>query len=531
MLIRRAADIPSSEITDQQVYLRRREFLATWGLAAAGVATGGLALGAQTVKRPPQLQGVVKGPFGTTEALTPYESVTTYNNFYEFGTDKASPAQTAGSLRTRPWTVTVDGECNNPAVYDIDDLVKPHALEERVYRMRCVEGWSMVIPWVGIPLGDLIKRFDPTPRAKFVEFATLNDGRQMPGLRSRVLDWPYVEGLRLDEAMHPLTIIAVGLYGVGTPQPERRADAAGRAVEVRLQGHQVDRPHPVRRASADRVLAAAGRERVRVLLERQSAGRSPQVEPGHRAPPRRVLQAQHADVQRLRRPGGEPLRRDGPQEALLMADARAVRFVVKPAVFAAALVPLGLMAYGAATGSLGANPIEAITHGTGDWTLRFLLLTLALTPLRVLTGWNVFARFRRMLGLFAFFYGCLHLLTYVWLDKFFSWADIARDVGRRPFITAGVAAFLVLVPLAATSTAGMIRRLGGRAWKRLHRLVYLSAIAGVMHYWWLVKADVSRPRMYAIALGVLVALRLYVALGRSGRATAPPPRTSISASR
>jgi sulfoxide reductase catalytic subunit YedY len=169
------------------------------------------------VRRPPQLEGVVKGPFGTTEPLTPYESVTTYNNFYEFGTDKASPAQTAGSLKSRPWTVKVDGECNHPADYDLDDLIKPHALEERVYRMRCVEGWSMVIPWVGIPLGDLIKRFDPTPRATFVEFTTLNDSRQMPGLRSRVLDWPYVEGLRLDEAVHPLTILAVGLYGVVMP--------------------------------------------------------------------------------------------------------------------------------------------------------------------------------------------------------------------------------------------------------------------------------------------------------------------------
>jgi sulfoxide reductase catalytic subunit YedY len=213
MLIRTAADIPSSEITDHTLYVRRREFLKAWGLAAAGVAAGGLDLDAQTQKRPASLPGVVKGPFGTTEALTPYESVTTYNNFYEFGTDKASPAQTAGSLRTRPWTVQVDGECNNPASYAIDDLIKPHALEERVYRMRCVEGWSMVIPWVGIPLGDLIKRFDPTPRAKYVEFTTLNDSRQMPGVRSLVLNWPYREGLRLDEAMHPLAILAVGLYG------------------------------------------------------------------------------------------------------------------------------------------------------------------------------------------------------------------------------------------------------------------------------------------------------------------------------
>jgi methionine sulfoxide reductase heme-binding subunit len=215
-----------------------------------------------------------------------------------------------------------------------------------------------------------------------------------------------------------------------------------------------------------------------------------------------------------------------------MAGARTVRFVVKPAVFAAALVPFGLMAHGAATGGLGANPIEAITHGTGDWTLRFLLLTLAMTPLRVVTGWNLFARFRRMLGLFAFFYGCLHLVTYVWLDKFFSWPDIVRDIGKRPFITAGFTAFVVLVPLALTSTAGMIRRLGGRNWNRLHRLIYLSAIAAVVHYLWLVKADRSRPLRYAAVLALLLAVRLLVAYRRSGRTTKPPrSRTSISASR
>ncbi len=215
-----------------------------------------------------------------------------------------------------------------------------------------------------------------------------------------------------------------------------------------------------------------------------------------------------------------------------MAGARAVRFVVKPSVFAASLVPFGLMAHGAATGGLGANPIEAITHGTGDWTLRFLLLTLAMTPLRVVTRWNLFARFRRMLGLFAFFYGCLHLLTYVWLDKFFSWPDIVRDIAKRPFITAGFTAFVVLVPLALTSTAGMIRRLGGRNWNRLHRLIYVSAIAAVVHYWWLVKADLSRPLRYAAVLALLLAVRLLVAYRRSGRTTKPArSRTSISASR
>jgi methionine sulfoxide reductase catalytic subunit len=219
MLIRRAGQVPTSEITDEKVYLRRREFLTACGLAAAGLAAAGVELDGQsgTPPRGQKLAGVVKGPFGTTEALTPYETVTTYNNFYEFGTDKSSPAMMAGTLKPRPWTVKVDGECNRPADYDLDDFLKPQALEERVYRMRCVEGWSMVIPWVGVPLGELIKKFDPTPRAKFVEFTTLQDSRQMPGQRSSVLDWPYVEGLRLDEAMHPLAILAVGLYGATLP--------------------------------------------------------------------------------------------------------------------------------------------------------------------------------------------------------------------------------------------------------------------------------------------------------------------------
>ena len=140
MLIRRPPDVPSSEITDERLYLKRREFLETFGLAAAGLAVGVVSLDAQPAGRPPKLDHVVKGPFGTTEAMTPYEDVTTYNNFYEFGSDKSSPSQRAGSLRTRPWTVKVDGECNHPANYEFDDLVKPYALEERVYRMRCVEG-------------------------------------------------------------------------------------------------------------------------------------------------------------------------------------------------------------------------------------------------------------------------------------------------------------------------------------------------------------------------------------------------------
>jgi methionine sulfoxide reductase heme-binding subunit len=215
-----------------------------------------------------------------------------------------------------------------------------------------------------------------------------------------------------------------------------------------------------------------------------------------------------------------------------MLPARLIRFVLKPAVFAASLAPAAQLTYGAFAGTLGANPIEAITHGTGDWTLRFLLLTLAVTPTRVLTGWNPLVRFRRMLGLFAFFYGCLHLLTYVWLDKFFDWPEILRDIPKRPFITVGFLAFVVMVPLAATSTAGMIRRMGGRAWAMLHRLIYLSAVAGVVHFWWLVKADVSRPRTYALVLAALLGARLVLPLLRARRATVPAARRpSTSASR
>jgi sulfoxide reductase heme-binding subunit YedZ len=183
--------------------------------------------------------------------------------------------------------------------------------------------------------------------------------------------------------------------------------------------------------------------------------------------------------------------------------------VLKPFVFAACLVPLAALGWRAATAGLGANPIEAITHETGDWTLRFLLITLAITPVRRLSGWNPIIRFRRMAGLFAFFYGTLHYLTYLWLDQFFSWSSITKDIAKRPFITVGFLAFVVMVPLAATSTAGMIRRLGGRAWRMLHRLVYVSAVAGVVHYWWLVKADIRRPMMYAAGVAVLLLFRLW----------------------
>jgi methionine sulfoxide reductase heme-binding subunit len=196
-------------------------------------------------------------------------------------------------------------------------------------------------------------------------------------------------------------------------------------------------------------------------------------------------------------------------------------FVAKPLVFLAALAPAALLAQGALQGTLGANPLEAITHRTGDWTLRFLLLTLAITPLRTATRWNWLVRFRRMLGLFAFFYATLHLLTYLWFDKFFAWREILADIPKRPFITVGVTAFVLLVPLALTSTTGMIRRLGGRRWQALHRLIYVAATCGVVHYWWLVKADVSLPRLYGAILVGLFGARAWVSWSRRRARFAP----------
>lgn len=214
MLIRLPTDIAPSEITPPEIYRERRRFMQGMGALAAGAAFG---IAPDACATGTKLAGVRDSAYTLAEASTSYKDVTTYNNFYEFGTGKSDPAKNSGSLKTRPWTVVVEGEVRRPQTWDIDALLKLAPLEERVYRMRCVEGWSMVIPWVGFSLSELIRRAEPTGNAKYVEFVTLNDPRQMPGLRSRVLDWPYTEGLRLDEAMHPLTLLAVGLYGEVLP--------------------------------------------------------------------------------------------------------------------------------------------------------------------------------------------------------------------------------------------------------------------------------------------------------------------------
>jgi sulfoxide reductase catalytic subunit YedY len=213
MIIKRPLEIAPSEITPETVYRDRRRFLAT-GIGLAGAALSPSVFSAMLPAPGEQsFVWLAKSPLSTDEAQTPFDDVTSYNNFYEFGTDKSDPARHAQSLRTDPWSVSIEGQVARPGSYTLEDILRPHAFEERIYRLRCVEGWSMVVPWVGFPLGDLIKRFEPTAKAKYVEFVTLHDPEQMPGQRRQVLKWPYVEGLRMDEAMHPLTLLAVGLYG------------------------------------------------------------------------------------------------------------------------------------------------------------------------------------------------------------------------------------------------------------------------------------------------------------------------------
>ena len=214
MLIKQASDIRSSEITDENLYYNRRRFLRTsalLGAAAIGLVQSDLSSAPLSDPDDPTI--TPKGPYDTNEKQTPFKDITTYNNFYEFGTDKEDPYQNSQNFKTKPWTITVEGLVRKPATYNFEDIVKAYKLEDRIYRMRCVEGWSMVIPWLGFPFKDLINKIEPTSQAKYVEFTTLLDMKQMPGQNRRILDWPYVEGLRMDEAVNPLTILAVGLYG------------------------------------------------------------------------------------------------------------------------------------------------------------------------------------------------------------------------------------------------------------------------------------------------------------------------------
>ncbi len=220
--------VSSDQITPESVFLERREMLQALGYVGMSSLLPGFAIAASPYEAASdrsdvpawlkqKIRGRKTGLNNTGETLTPYDSVTTYNNFYEFGLDKEDPSEKSGDFRPDPWKVSVEGLCAKPGAYALEDILRPHALEDRIYRFRCVEAWSMVVPWLGFSLGDLLRRFEPSSGARYVEFTTLLDSKQFPNQRSRALDWPYVEGLRLDEAMHPLTTLAVGLYGRSLP--------------------------------------------------------------------------------------------------------------------------------------------------------------------------------------------------------------------------------------------------------------------------------------------------------------------------
>lgn len=210
-------DVKESEVTDEALYKERRKFLQTSASITAMSLAPSLSLWPSISSAKLEFDNLEKSEFSANEELTPFDAVTSYNNFYELGTDKGDPKRNARHLKVKPWSVKVEGECEKPGEYNLEDFISPAKLEERIYRLRCVEAWSMVIPWVGVELRTILKRFQPTSKAKYVQFFTIYDPENLPGQKRSILEWPYREGLRIDEAMHPLSILAVGLYGKELP--------------------------------------------------------------------------------------------------------------------------------------------------------------------------------------------------------------------------------------------------------------------------------------------------------------------------
>ena len=314
--------IPSSEITPEHIYINRRQFMRGVGLAAGALAVAACAApGAKTAPTtapsadaspasgaapaaPTVAPSAGKATDELGDPLTTYEAVTTYNNYYEFGTDKSEPAIRAKDFKVQPWTVQVGGLVNKPGTFGVEDLTRMFPPEERIYRLRCVEAWSMVIPWLGFQLSSLLKAVEPTSDAKYVRFTTLLDPQQMPGQRSPYYQWPYVEGLRLDEAMNDLAILATGLYGKPTlPQNGApiRLVVPWKYGFKSIKSDREDRPGD---RTADVAMDGSRAERVRLLRQREPSGGSPALVAGQRAAHRRDGPAQNPAVQRLRRAGG-----------------------------------------------------------------------------------------------------------------------------------------------------------------------------------------------------------------------------------
>ena len=408
-----ASSIAPSEITPVSAYLGRRAFMNA-GIAAASVITTGwiyrrLNRTGSAVVDTPAIADLAAAPTGEAglasgfrvdDPMTPLQMVSNYNNFYEFTTDKEGVAAAAAGFVSKPWQVAVEGMVHRPRVFDIDDLMKAFPREERVYRMRCVEGWSMVIPWSGFPLAKLLERVEPMGGAGTWRSRRCIDPARMPGQRADVLPWPYVEGLRLDEAMHPLTLLAVGLYGRRVARPERRAASAGGALEVRLQGDQVNREDHVSERACPRRPGTRAPRRVRLLRQRQSRSRSSPMESGNRAADRRIRSSADVDVQRLWPAGGPSLCGHGLASQLLKTggtdEGHAIRQVY---VLAQLRRPGGLAGLGRLPGPARRQPGQfRDPHDRAAFSHLPGASTLVVTPASRITGWSWLGQFRRVHG-------------------------------------------------------------------------------------------------------------------------------------
>ena len=310
------------DITDREHYINRRDFMRKAGTVAAGVGLATAAPGfvQSAFAQNGAFAGLTGSKYDTDEDQNTLKQATTYNNFWEFGAGKNDPARNAKNFVTAPWEVSIGGLIANPVKIDVTDVIARYRdkLEQRIYRMRCVEAWSMVIPWVGFPLHELIKDYQPDSAAKYMRFETLWDPQQMRKA-ARSIQYPYVEGLRMDEAMNDLTLVTVGMYGDVLANPNGPADQDRHPVEVRLQEHQEHQQDRVRRRRAGEHVEEGAAARVRVLFQREPGAPAPALEPGHRAPHRRTRAPRDAEVQRLRRVGGLDVRRNGPDQPILLS--------------------------------------------------------------------------------------------------------------------------------------------------------------------------------------------------------------------
>ena len=482
-----------SEITPEYIYKNRRKFIKNLGLAAGSMLLN---------------QHLITSANASTKKenmkLTEYRYITTYNNYYEFGTGKSDPVERSQKFKTKPWDITIDGEVENPITISMEEIMEMFPSEERIYKLRCVEGWSMVIPWNGFPLSKILKKVSPTNKAKFVKFTSVLDPEQMIGQRFPILDWPYKEGLRIDEAMHDLTILVTGLYGKKLPNqngaplrlmvPWKYGFKSSKAiVNIKL----------VEKMPTSSWMKASPKEygfysnvNPKVDHPRWSQATERVIGEGIISPriPTTMFNGYGDEVANLYT--GMDLKK-----IFLM------KSFLKPSIFTLGLIPFIIITYKIFLNKLGPEPVKEITHFTGEWTLIFICLTLSMSPLKRFTNFKFWIKIRRMLGLFVFFYATLHLLTYIVIDYRLDWSQIIDDVVKKKYIFVGFAAWLLLIPLVLTSSKRMIILLK-KNWNKLHKLIYVIAIFGSLHFIWLSKTIFFKPLIYSSIILLLLILRI-----------------------